>query len=209
MKPRLLSFDLDGTLAYFNQSQYGSLADFFARHGVPSETFKLAYEKTRLGGGFSPERFLTVLADQYAIKLETKKVLDEVYTRLKQTLTLFPDASSVMGPSNHTRPTAIVSFGDAQFQNYKIKLLNLAPDRIYIVNAFLSKAKPLREIITAYGAPVIHVDDSAPELDAIRRAGLSEEEVITYHLVRGNTPWPDEKPDFPHRRISSLTEVLA
>ena len=91
-------------------------------------------------------------------------------------------------------------------QRQKISLVGLDHLLSFIVSTPFSKARPLRELIAVYGAPIAHVDDVGRELDAIRRAGLAEQEIITYHIVRESAP--PQQMEFTHKQTNSLNQVL-
>ena len=71
-----------------------------------------------------------------------------------------------------------------------------------------TKYQGLQNFLRQYGAPIFFVDDSPAELDAVRGAGLTEAEIQTFLIRRPRGHHKNEKPEFPHKEISSLTEIF-
>ncbi len=203
MRPHLFSFDFDDTLAHFCGDLEG-LFGIFERAGVPRKIVRAAYQNLRNSGGFSITRFVAVLHGAGFTPTATTGEA-EAKRWLATSLELYPDAARLIGTPLKI-PSAIVTFGDPDYQRQKISIVGLDQLPTFIVSEPFSKAKPLRQLIADYGAPIAHVDDVGSELDAIRHAGLTETEVITYHIVRSSSPEPHT--EFPHKQISSLNQIF-
>ncbi|MBI2030444.1 hypothetical protein HYT05_02370, partial [Candidatus Kaiserbacteria bacterium] len=66
----------------------------------------------------------------------------------------------------------------------------------------------IRGLAYVYGRTILYADDKPEELDAIRDAGLSEQEVITVRVMRPDSPHKDIKARYPHKEVVSLAEIV-
>ncbi|MCF6276451.1 MAG: hypothetical protein L3J07_01235 [Candidatus Magasanikbacteria bacterium] len=198
-KNSCILFDFDGTLTTFRDNKKG-LWDIFLKKGISKETIEENYKKTK-SNAFNFEKFINSFDN-----LEKEKVLKEMQKWLKENLTLYTDAEFI---KNKNFSFVLFTFGDPKYQIEKIRAVGITPDlflfsekfpKINSIKSFIENLKFERE----KNGPLIFIDNSFLELDAVRDAGYSENEIITIWLNRKNST---EKLKYKHLEIKSLDEL--
>ncbi len=206
MKPACVAFDLDYTLSYF-QGGYEGLFEIFRKRGVGDAAIAQAYGEAKTNG-FTIEKLID-LAAQDGAPLDRGPIADEFRLWLKSALALYPDVLPFLERLRSERhlPVAIVTFGHPNHQEEKMRLLAFPYDRFVCVPETNAKHPALSELVDAYGSPILYVDDKASELDHIRERD-SDNRILTARILRPDSPYRDQREQFPHIHIQSLDKLF-
>lgn len=199
-----IAFDLDGTLAKFNDDKIG-LKNIFLDSGIKPQEFEKAYSKAK-DNGFNFEKLIYFCATISNTKLNNDYLLEKLNSWLKQNLVLHEDARFLMNSSDWQTDAvlAIITFGNPQFQYQKIKHLGIKKDVCFFSDTKLKKNKAI-ELLAQNLKPILFVDNSLEELDALREAGYSSNVLETVWINRKNKA--SNKAKFQHLTIQNLSEL--
>ena len=201
LKPTCLAFDLDHTITRF-VLPYRTIFTLFADQGVPIALVERAYERIRRDSVFTISHLVDAVVDETDVFLDVPKIHQGFETWLKNSVRLFPDAEPLIGPL--PLPVAIITLGDPLYQKKKVDLSGIRFNDFLPVTEPEAKAPAMRTLLKKYGAPIAFVDDRVGELDALRDAGLTEEDVQTFRLMRPKGKHNEEAARFSHTAITSL-----
>lgn len=210
MSPKCIAIDLDDTIIHHTNGSYDALFELFADTTVTKATITEIYEKTKRTLGFSLENFLATLEETTGHIIEKGAAKQRFKSWLSNFSTVYPDSIPAIFHWRNKKklPIAIITSGDHAFQKQKVELLQVPHDELHIITPPNEKPEILRTLLARYGAPIFFIDDNAKELDRVRDAGITEDSVITFHIVRPIPRYP-ESPRYPHRTIHSLAEIDA
>jgi GNAT superfamily N-acetyltransferase len=109
-------------------------------------------------------------------------------------------------------PIAIVTRGSksdfGQYQIDKVKFCDIKHEELFVSYLVGAKVSAIRSLLSQYGSPLLFVDDDQSELDSVREEGLNEEQVITVHVNRPDSPNVGKKSKFRHHQIESFTDFF-
>jgi FMN phosphatase YigB (HAD superfamily) len=199
-----LLFDFDGTLAYYKDDKQG-LWQPFLKHGVSKEIITKIYEKTK-NNNFSLEKFAQNINSEIQKKINEEEVVQELKHYLKENLVLYDDAKIVVQNKMNV-PFVLLTFGDPGFQIDKINALDVKKDLVIFSLEFPKidiLGGLIKDLRKSDDRPLMFVDNSWKELDAVRDAGYTEKEIVTYWINRDNYT---KKPKYKHIEIHSLNEI--
>jgi len=207
MEYTCVALDFDNCLAYYKDG-YDGLYKIFTKQGVPESVAREAYELSKKLGGFSLETMLSALKESgRAFDLKTvQKEFDEWNS---SSLVLYPDVKDfILRTRSLNIPIAIITQGKENHQKEKLMLVNIPYDNLFTVPGIGEKASALRKIIDLYSVPVVFIDNRADELDAVRKSGITTEDVETVHILRPDNRYGHIEPEFEHRDIKNLGEIF-
>ncbi|PJA89587.1 MAG: hypothetical protein CO137_03510 [Candidatus Magasanikbacteria bacterium CG_4_9_14_3_um_filter_32_9] len=194
-----LLFDLDGTLVTFKDKKQG-LWNIFLKKGISDEIIKENYQKV-INSAFNLEKFLDSFEN-----LEKTGIIIEMQNWLNKNIILYPDASFI---KNKGFSFILFTFGDIKYQLEKINAVEIKPD-LFLFSEKFPKIHTIKSFITSLApkikknGPIIFIDNSFLELDAVRDEGYSENKIITIWLNRNKS---NDKPKYKHLEINSLNEL--
>jgi FMN phosphatase YigB (HAD superfamily) len=209
MKPVCIAIDLDYTITHY----LGEGDKFFPllkSYGIPDDTLKDAYEKTKHDGGFTFPRFLIQLNKDLGGRLDPKTlatIQEENDRWFESAFAAYPDSIESLKKLNSKVPIIILTFGHPDFQNHKIETAKIPHTEVAVTPKKDGKPAILQGLLKKYGKPILFIDDKASEIDRIRDQGIGENEVITVHMKRPDSPYFNQEAKHRHREISSLGEI--
>ena len=211
MNPKCLVFDFDYTLAFFRDG-LGFLELFVSAGMRRQEVDSLFTEIVQSPEGFTIRRMLDAASSVDSFdQRERLRIAYAFRIWLERSLELYPDVlRCIEWALTAGIPWVIVTAGDDSYQRQKISALGLAglvPADVFVTPPAHGKAEALRELIARFGRPIWFVDDSPHELDRVRAAGLSQDDVATFLLVRSDSLYTQVSPRHPHTSITSLDEL--
>lgn len=206
MRSTCIALDLDYTLSHF-RGRYDGLFDIFRKRGVPDDVIGRAYDEAK-SDGFTIEKLIDLVAREGAA-LERGPVRAEFRAWLESAITLYSDVMPFLERlrSTGSLPVAIITFGQPDYQEEKVRLLKFPYDRYVCVPEPDAKFAALLELKAAYGTPLLYVDDKASELDRIREQD-PKKQIFTVRVMRPDSPYRDQPTRFKHIHISSLGELF-
>ncbi len=203
---KYLATDLDNTLVYLDGG-HEKYFKFLERYSVPRETACESYEATKCEEGFSMKNLIARVEKMTGVKMDKERVIADFDSWLSNRLKVYPDVSDFLAlVSARGIPFSIVSTGEPEFQNEKVKMAGLKPLEIRVVSRVGEKPKVLKEMLAKSPGQVMYIDDKASELDAIRKV-FSEDDVVTVRIKRADSPYKDDVGEYKHREIKSLAEI--
>lgn len=205
MQPTCLAFDFDYTLASFSSDREGFF-EIFTRQGASLVEVNRLYEQLKSSGKSSVNNLLAQLMEETDTLFDVDRVYREHDAWLKQNLKLYPDAEVLR--TKLPLPVAIITHGDEQYQTLKIQKTGILFDHLFLTQALASKHEPLRQLYNLLGGPIVFVDDKAEELDAVRDAGFTSDQIFTHHIIRPDSRYGHVKPKFEHLVIETLENFI-
>lgn len=207
-----VALDLDYCSARFIDQEVG-LPDIFVRRGVPESDALSALEEAR-ESGFTIDKYVELVRKKHASVIRTRDipaVRHEFQTWLRTTFQPYDDTARALREI-HRKYThlAFVPMGDEHFQRKKITSLDLHRHdaAIHVVEPPRIKSAVIRGLAYVYGRTILYADDKPEELDAIREAGLSEQEVITVRVTRPDSPHRNTRAQHTHIEVGNLAEII-
>ncbi len=189
------------------------LPDIFVRRGVPEDDARSALEEAR-ASGFTIDRYVELLREKHKeiIKIrDLPSIRHEFQTWFRTSLQPYDDTAKALRDM-HARHAhlAFVTFGNEGFQRKKVTSLDLHRHdaAIHVVEPPRIKSGVIRGLAYVYGRTILYADDKPEDLDSIRDAGLSEQEVITVRVMRPDSPHRDIKARHVHAEVASLAEIV-
>lgn len=166
----LIIIDFDRTL-FDADSFKEELSKIARRYGVPKSTFLKVYKESALKGiCFVPNRFLHTLAKSKP-GLEINKIEKDYSGLVKNAQKfLFSDAENFLKNLSENNKMVLLTYGDKNFQNKKIKYSGIKKyfDEIVITTKF-DKTNEVKKVIKKYKKEkIIFIDDSADVVERVK-----------------------------------------
>lgn len=200
-----LAFDLDHTLTRFNKP-YETFFSLFSEAGIPLSQVRKTYEEMRHASFFTISGFIYKLMDETDIVLDVPKMYSGFDDWLKTSIELYDDVLPLF--QQISLPTAIITLGEPLYQRKKCTLTGIQSTHFFTTEKSGTKAIALRQLLALYPAPLLYIDDSVSELNAIRDAEISESDVHLVLLDRKEKSHPPDNSRFNHRIMHSLQDLL-
>lgn len=201
-----LAFDLDHTLTRFNKP-YETFFSLFSDQGIPLSQVRKAYEEIRQTSFFTISGLIYKMMDETDIVLDVPKIYTGFDDWLKASVELYDDVLPLF--QQISLPTAIITLGEPLYQRKKCTLTGIQYTHFFTTEKLGTKAIALQELLTLYPAPLLYIDDSVSELNAIRDAGISTSDVHLILLDRKEKPQQADNSRFNHRVIHSFYELFS
>lgn len=198
------AFDLDFTLTHFTRGIAAMIDAVCDLIDEPREEIEaLMDEVVDSAAGFSHKTFVARIAERYS-NVPTDEIERAICDWLDGDLARYADTDAAL--ARHA-PIAIITAGNEVWQMKKISAARIEANHLFIVSPTTGKAAAIQELIDRVGAPIIYVDDRPEELDRIRDVH-SPDTVITYHIVRDDSPYRDKTSRHAHQKINTLAELI-
>lgn len=193
----LFAFDWDDVL-----HNTAEMRDFestlFGLAGVPPEATAAAAFRVRMSGSFSLPRLIGEIGSYYPAVLAAAPTLQRVYhdTWEQRGSLVFPDAEKFIQKLYGRFPLAIITIGDAEFQQRKVyrsglgslfnHMMFLAPQKNVAI-AGQEKARAIGQLLELYPS-VIYFDDRQEIISAVHDEHSKHGRVIPFRVERRNEP---------------------
>lgn len=207
-----VALDVDYCSARFIDQEKG-LPDIFVRRGVPKDQALAALDEAR-ASGFTIDRYAELLRERHEKIIRVRdipSIRHEFQAWFRTSFQAYDDTAKAL-KDMHARHAhlAFVTFGNEGFQRKKVTSLDLHRHdaAIHVVEPPRIKSGVIRGLAYVYGRTILYADDKPEELDAIRDAGLSEQEVVTVRVTRPDSPHRDIKARHAHVEVASLAEIV-
>jgi FMN phosphatase YigB (HAD superfamily) len=206
VKPKHIAVDFDNTLAHFEGGVEG-IFEIFSKYGVPEILARESYEETKNEGGFNINKLTDKIKERGEFDMNETEIKRDFSVWLNKSMKLYVDTNDfLIKVAKSGTPFSIITVGDKEFQEQKIRSLGITPHSLHIVQNVGDKPAVLHEMLHNDMGPIVYIDDKAAELDAIRKV-ISENDVITIKINREDSKYKDQKSEYKHKDISSLSEV--
>lgn len=204
MNIRVLDFDF--TLAHFTGG-VESLCEIFQSYGVDTETARQGWlEAEKLG--FTIDECRSAIERITGQSLPKDKIDADFLRWLRTNLSLYEDSQSVVNHWYETDYVSILTFGNQRYQVQKICSVDILFRSVFVTAEPNVKFQHIEGMVNITRHPITFVDDKPSELDAVRKAGLSLPQVETVLIRRPDSPYFDVQPEYDHRVVFSLAELL-
>ncbi len=200
-----MAVDLDDTLVYLKDGRAG-FYKILAEWGFTHELAEQITREIAFGPGFSFGRLIKRLEVESGHPLSAG-LLPRLTTYQERNVTPYPDSRKYLERWLGLVPVAIVTAADSNHQMRKLEIADLPFSEFHAVEPRGgSKAMIIRDLYRRYGR-VAFVDDLPMNLDGIRQAGLTSEQVLTFQIRRPLSRQSEPSPH--HQQVTSLDEVDA
>lgn len=185
MPVKCIACDMDFTLAHW-VSGFDSIVRIFTNRGIDPELAQVAFDEVnRTGFSIANYRAQVERYSQRSLADQAEQIEREFERCFRGAFRAYDDS---LGWLTRWRArgtkVAVLSFGVPEFQRQKVDLLRLPHDDLFLVREKVGKIEALRMLLTRYLAPIVTINDDERELDAVRDAGLDENQVVTVLITR-------------------------
>lgn len=205
-KPTCIAVDFDFTLTHF----VGGLDELFAifvRRGVlHSDAVTAEARAEELG--FTIAAYIQCVREMGYTVNDDDAIAQEFAAWLAGALAFYEDTPGVLQVWVGTgTPLVVVTFGNAGYQRLKVETMRVPHTAILIASHETPKLTHVRALLARYGAPIWFIEDKPAELDAVRAAGFTEDQVRTFRIDRPDSPYAAVQSTYTHVTVSSLCDV--
>jgi len=203
MKIGCIALDLDDTLVYL-QDHLEGFYRICADSGLARSQISPIVQQLIYGEGFNFEGFLAKTEFGWPSP-ESQNICRKLYIWMARSLKPFPDSAPTINAWLADLPVAIVTNGEQQFQKLKLDWTGLPYTKLFVLRPNgPGKGAQIRRLVNHYG-PTVFVDDLPANLDNVRQAGLTADQVMTIQIRRPGCARYEESPD--HLQAKSLLDV--
>jgi hypothetical protein len=206
--------DFDSTLAFFPKGKEGLFKIFTKRDAsLDDPIVEGLYDKTKRQHGFSIDAMISVVEESLQRRFsdaEREQIRKEFDAWSDDALKLYDDCDQLDDWRNEGRLVAILTAGDDCLQTRKIRSTgaDALVDGVKIVKTAKKKVTFLKEFRKKYEGQVVLIEDEPATLDKVKEE-LNLGDVVTYRLLRDESPYVKNSSDFEHETVGNLKGVAA